>query len=97
MRTRVEVKRSGRPIRPIARPCCNVTTGRGCRTTRVECRASEPAHLHRRRRHFCSPLHYGLDGTDVLKAECEWGFAGEGDDEPTRRARRVCFAGHGGW
>lgn len=73
MRTRVEVERSGRPIRPIARPCCNVTTGRGCRTTRVECRAgcqrTPSTTTTTTRRHDCSPLHYGLDGTDVLKAE----------------------------
>ena len=42
MRARVEVERSGWPIRPIARPCCDVTTGRGCRTR--ECKANA---LHR--------------------------------------------------
>lgn len=64
MRARVEVERDGRPIRPIARPCCNVTTGRGCRTR--ECKANAPPSTT-----FCSTLHYGLVGTDVPKAECD--------------------------
>ena len=48
MRTRVEVERSGRPIRPIARLCCNVTRGAWLQTR--DCKANAP-----RRRHFAPP------------------------------------------